>query len=143
LGSHRPEAFRLIPRAHVIVGRKHFARQRLSPSTIRRELAALSSLCWQCQISRRIPHVDLTDVLLEVAQRVSFGRHLTPAGGGQLRTDDLLPHLYAVLMAQGSNMGLIQMAHSVNLTHARLAWRSTWYLREETLKAAVAALVNF
>ena len=25
----------------------------------------------------------------------------------------------------------------------RLAWASTWYLREETLKAAVAALVNF
>jgi TnpA family transposase len=34
------------------------------------------------------------------------------------------------------------MAHSVNLTHDRLAWGSTWYLREETLKAAVAALVN-
>ena len=35
------------------------------------------------------------------------------------------------------------MAHSADLTYDRLAWASTWYLREETLKAAVAALVNF
>jgi hypothetical protein len=89
------------------------------------------------------PHVDLTDVLLEVDQWGGFGRHLVPTGGGPLRTDDFLPHLYAVLMAQGSNIGLIQVAHSVNLTRARLAWGSTCHLREETLKAAVAALVNF
>ena len=35
------------------------------------------------------------------------------------------------------------MAHSASLTYDRLAWASTWYLREETLKAAVTALVNF
>ena len=59
------------------------------------------------------------------------------------RTDDLLLHLYAALMAQVTNIGLSEMAHSANLTYDRLAWVSTWYLREETLKAAVAALVNF
>jgi hypothetical protein len=106
LGSHLPEEFRLIPRAHVIVWRKDFARQRLSPSTIRRKLAALSSLSSQCQICRRIPHIDLTDVPLEVDQWGGFSRHLVPAGGGPLRTDDFLPHPYAVLMAQGSNIGL-------------------------------------
>jgi hypothetical protein len=66
----------------------------------------LSSLFWQCQISRRISHVDLTDVLLEVYQWEGFNRLPTPAGGGQFRTDDLLPQLYALLRAQGSNMGL-------------------------------------
>ena len=40
-------------------------------------------------------------------------------------------------------MGLVEMAHSAGLPYDRLAWTSTWYLREETLKAAVAALVNF
>jgi len=40
-------------------------------------------------------------------------------------------------------MGLVEMAHSVGVPYDRLAWASTWYLREETLKAAVTALVNF
>ena len=40
-------------------------------------------------------------------------------------------------------MGLLEMAHSAGLAYDRLAWASTWYLREETLKAAVGALVNF
>jgi TnpA family transposase len=35
------------------------------------------------------------------------------------------------------------MAHSAGLPYGRLAWASTWYLREETLKAAVTAIVNF
>jgi TnpA family transposase len=95
------------------------------------------------QISRRIPHVDLTDLLLEVDQWTGFSHHLTHAGGGQPRTDDLLLHLHAAVVAQGTNMGLIELAHSAHLTYDRLAWASTWYLREETLKAAVAALVNF
>jgi TnpA family transposase len=85
----------------------------------------------------------LTELLLEVDQWVGFSQHLTHVGGGQPRTDDLLLHLYAALMAQGTNIGLIEMAHSANLTYERLAWVSTWYLREETLKAAVTALVNF
>jgi TnpA family transposase len=46
-------------------------------------------------------------------------------------------------VAQGTNMGLSELAHNADLTYDRLAWVSTWYLREETLKAAVAALVNF
>jgi TnpA family transposase len=95
------------------------------------------------QISRRLPHVDLTDLLLEVDQWTGFSQHLTHAGGGQPRTDDLLLHLHAAVLAQGTNMGLTEMAHGAHLTYDRLAWVSTWYLREETLKAAVAALVNF
>jgi TnpA family transposase len=51
--------------------------------------------------------------------------------------------LHAAALAQGSNMGLVEMAHSAGLPYRRLAWTSKWYLREETLKAAVAALVNF
>jgi len=95
------------------------------------------------EIGRRLPQVDLTDLLLEVDQWTGFSHHLTHAGGGQPRTDDLLLHLHAAIVAQGTNMGLIELAHHANLTYDRLAWVSTWYLREDTLKAAVAALVNF
>ena len=95
------------------------------------------------QIRRRIPDVDLTDLLLEVDQWTGFSQYLTHAGGGQPRTDDLLLHQHAAMVGQGTNMGLLEMAYSAGLVYDRLAWASTWYLREETLKAAVAALVNF
>lgn len=95
------------------------------------------------EIRRRIPDIDLTDLLLEVDQWTGFSQHLTHAGGGQPRTDDLLLQLHAAALAQGSNMGLVEMAHSAGLPYGRLAWTSKWYLREETLKAAVTALVDF
>src|SRR5215470_17772259 len=40
-------------------------------------------------------------------------------------------------------MRLVEMAHSASVPYRRLAWTSKWYLREETLQAAVTALVNF
>jgi len=95
------------------------------------------------EIRRRIPDIDLTDLLLEVDQWTDFSQYLTHTGGGQPRTDDLVLHLHAAALAQGSNMGVVEMAHSAGLPYRRLAWTSKWYLREETLKAAVAALVNF
>ena len=43
-GIDQPEQFRLITRAHVIAWRDEFTRRALAPATIRRKLAALSSL---------------------------------------------------------------------------------------------------
>ena len=43
-GIQRPEAFRIVPRAHVLAWRKTLEDRRLSGATIRRKLAALSSL---------------------------------------------------------------------------------------------------
>jgi Tn3 transposase DDE domain len=95
------------------------------------------------QIRRRLPDIDLPDLLLEVDQWTGFSQQLTHANGGQPRTDNLLLHLHAAALAQGTNMGLSEMAHSAGLPYGRLAWASTWYLREDTLKAALTALVNF
>ena len=94
-------------------------------------------------VSRRLPHVELPDLLVEVDRWTNFSQRLTHAGSGYPRTDELLLHFYATLLAQGTNMGLTEMAHSTNLTYDRLAWTNTWYLREETLKAVVTELVNF
>ena len=35
------------------------------------------------------------------------------------------------------------MAHVTDLAYDHLAWCPTWYLREDTLKAAIIALVNY
>src|SRR5215510_3336477 len=90
------------------------------------------------QIRRRRPDIALTDLPLEVDQWTGCRQYLTHAGGGQPRTDDLVLHLHAAALAQGTNMGLVEMAHSAGLPYRSLAWTSKWYLREETLKAAVA-----
>jgi hypothetical protein len=68
------------------------------------------------EMRRRLPDIDLTDLLLEVDQWTDFSQALTHAGGGQPRTDDLVLHLHAAALAQGSNMGLVEMAHSAGVT---------------------------
>ena len=35
------------------------------------------------------------------------------------------------------------MAQSTELSYRQLVWCTTWYLREETLKAAFTTLVNY
>ncbi|HYT43595.1 MAG TPA: transposase, partial [Methylomirabilota bacterium] len=44
---------------------------------------------------------------------------------------------------QACNFGLSQMAHIANLSYEKLAWFTTWYIREETLKLAFTTLVNY
>jgi hypothetical protein len=56
---------------------------------------------------------------------------------------DLRVHLYASILAQATNIGPVRMAELSDLSYRKLAWASTWYLREDTLKDAVAAMVNF
>ncbi len=51
--------------------------------------------------------------------------------------------LYAAILAQACNFGLTTRADIADLTYRQLAWTTDWYLREETLKAAFSALVDF
>ena len=51
--------------------------------------------------------------------------------------------MYAAGLAQACNFGLTTMADIADLTYRQLAWTTDWYLREETLKAAFSALVDF
>ena len=95
------------------------------------------------QITARLPRVDLSDLLIEVDTWTHFSTHLVHAANSEPRQPALLPYLYAGLVAQACNFGLDQMAHSTELAYDRLAWCTTWYLREETLKPAFSALVNY
>ena len=145
--SARAHALRdLLPRVDRLLDRHEGIRMEHGELIVPRdegdELPA-SARALEEHVSRRMPHVDLTDLLLEVDQWTGFSQHLTHAAGGQPRTDALLLHLHAAVLAQGTNMGPVEMAHSANLLYDRLARTGAWYIREETLKAAVAALVNF
>jgi hypothetical protein len=94
-------------------------------------------------VAERLPRVELADLLAEVDAWTGFSRCFEHAGGAEPRTEELLVHLHAAVFAQACNFGLGQMAEVAGLSYRKLAWCATWYLREETLKAAIARLVNY
>lgn len=93
-------------------------------------------------ISRRLPQVELSELLMEVDRWTGFSRCFEQAGGYAARHPELPAQLYAAVLAQGCNLGLTRMAHITDLDYQRLAWTTQWYLRDATLKAAVTGLVN-
>ncbi|HLB87879.1 MAG TPA: Tn3 family transposase [Terriglobales bacterium] len=94
-------------------------------------------------VASRLPLIDLPELLIEVDQWTGFSHHLRHLNSREPRRPDFLPVLYAALLAQGCNFGFARMAQMADLSADRLAWCTTWYLREETLKAATTALVNY
>ena len=95
------------------------------------------------QIDERLPFVDLSELLIEVDRWTGFSQCFEHAAGSEPRSKDLQRRLYAALLGQGCNIGLTRMARIADAAYYQLAWCNTWYLREETLKAATNTLVNF
>ena len=102
------------------------------------EVVQLNSL-----VAERLPRVELAELLIEVDSWTSFTKYFRHAGGAQSRNPDLVRHLYAAILAQACNFGLTTMAEISDLTYRQLAWTTDWYVREETLKGAFSALVDF
>ncbi len=94
-------------------------------------------------IDQRLPVVELGEILIETDRWTQFSQYFEHAGGSEPRNQEFLPHLYASLLAQGCNLGFSKIGQMTGLTYKRLAWYTNWYLREETLKSANDALVNF
>jgi hypothetical protein len=95
------------------------------------------------RIAERLPRVALPDLLIEVDTWTHFSRHFVHAADAAGLRPALLPHFYASVLAHACNFGVEQMASLSDLAYDHLAWCTTWYLREDTLKAAVIALVNY
>jgi TnpA family transposase len=95
------------------------------------------------RITERLPRVELSDLLLEVDTWTRFSRHFVHAADADALRPALLPHFYASVLAHACNFGVVQMAHLTDIGVDHLAWCTTWFLREETLKAACTDLVNY
>ena len=67
-------------------------------------------------VSRRLPHVELADLLVDVVLIDPFQSTFDAYWQRVPPTDDLLLNLYATLMAQGTHMSMTEMAHSTKLT---------------------------
>ncbi len=89
-----------------------------------------------------LPHVKVTDLLMEVDHWTGFTRHFV-----HLKTQDpakIQPLLLTAILADATNLGLGKMAESCPGTSlAKLSWLVAWHIRDETYSKALAGVVNY
>jgi TnpA family transposase len=95
----------------------------------------------------RFPPTGLPELLLEVDQWTHFTSlflHLTSRREPtEAAIAELRPLLFAVLVAEATNLGLSAMAQSSEIALHDLERVYDWYLREETLRAAISRLITY
>ena len=88
-----------------------------------------------------LPHLKITELLLEVDGWIGFSRHFKHLKSGATAEDQHL--LLTTILADAINLGLSKMAESCpGVTYAKLTWLQAWHIRDETYSAALAELVN-
>jgi hypothetical protein len=77
-----------------------------------------------------LPHIKITDLLLEVDRWTGFSRHFTHLKTGQPCEDPTL--LLTAILADAINLGIAKMAEACPGTTARkLDWLASLYVRDE------------
>ena len=93
------------------------------------------------QTAAMLPHVKITELLMEVDDWTGFTRQFTHLKSGDTVEDRTL--LLSTILADGINLGLTKMAESCpGATYAKLSWLQAWHIRDETYSAALSDLVN-
>jgi len=88
-----------------------------------------------------LPHVKITDLLLEVDRWTNFTRHFTHLKSGEPAADRSL--LLTAILADAFNLGLEKMAEACPGTSlGKLAWLVAWHIRDESYSKGLAELVN-
>jgi hypothetical protein len=93
------------------------------------------------QVYNLLPHLKITELLLEVDSWTGFARHFKHLKSNERVKDKHL--LLTAVLADGINLGLSKMAESCpGTTYAKLAWLQAWHIHDETYSAALAEVVN-
>jgi TnpA family transposase len=88
-----------------------------------------------------LPHVKITDLLLEVDRWTNFTRHFTHLKSGEPAADRSL--LLTATLADAFNLGLEKRAEACPGTSlGKLAWLVAWHIRDESYSKGLAELVN-
>lgn len=93
------------------------------------------------QAAQLLPHVKITELLLEVDEWIGFTNQFTHLKTGDMAKDKTL--LLTTILGDAINLGLTKMAESCpDTTYAKLSWLQAWHIRDETYSMALAELVN-
>ncbi len=93
-----------------------------------------------------LPHARLADVFIEVDDWVGLRglfTHLNERRDATRRDPRVDIALFTALLAHHFNLPLSTMAEATNIPYHELTHVSDWYLREETLRRAIVALVDY
>ena len=86
------------------------------------------------QVSALLPHIKITDLLVEADRRTGFSRYFTHLKTGQPCEDRTL--LLTAILADAINLGIAKMAEACPGTTARkLGWLASLHVRDETSNA--------
>ena len=94
-------------------------------------------------IDASMPSIRIEQLLMEVDRQTHFSRHFMPINQHQSRPKNFYKTLVAALISQATNLGVVAMSASVKgVTLDMLRYILQFYVREETIKAASAEIVN-
>ena len=113
----------------------------ISPLTAEDVPAEATAL--KAELTEMLPFAPIVSLLIELDKRTAYLDCFTHAGGKQARTPELKRNLIAVLISHSTNLGLTRMAEACGISYDVLAWTAEWYVREETLRAANLALIDY
>lgn len=95
-------------------------------------------------IETSLPRIRIEHLLAEVDAWTGFTKAFQPLADYSVREENMGPALLATLVAHGTNLGISSMGHSAEgVSVHQLQRASRWFLREETIKAANAVIVNY
>ena len=112
----------------------------ITPFSSRNDAESVTRL--QAEITNRLPRVELTDLLIEVDSWLEFSECFTHAAGEAHRLGDFHKRLYVALFVGACNLEHDRLAFQASLSSEQLRWFTTWFVREETLRAAINRAVD-
>ncbi len=95
-------------------------------------------------IHSNFPRIRIEDLLVAVDSCCGFTRKFQPLEGHNVRGGGNDEALLAVILAHGTNLGLAAMSQSTDgLSVEKLQNVAKWFVREQTINEANAAMVNY
>ncbi|WIX76715.1 Tn3 family transposase [Amycolatopsis carbonis] len=113
----------------------------ISPLTAEDVPAEATAL--KAELTEMLPFAPIVSLLIELDKRTGYLDCFTHAGAKQTRTPELKRNLIAVVISNSTNLGLTRMADACGISYDVLAWTAEWYVREETLRAANLAIIDY
>lgn len=76
-------------------------------------------------LMERLPKIELPDLLIEVDSWTLFSKELNHARASEKRPPELSANLYALLISQACNLGIVRMSEISNLNLNQMLWTHT------------------